>query len=206
MEKVGGVAVKRGPLAAVALVGMLLVAQSLATRAQRGAQLEPLPEVPESVAFVSIDVAERMLVLAGVTKNDVVYDLGCGRGQVAILAARKFGARAVGVDTDPRRIAEAVANAAKEGVSTLVRFSQQDTVDLSDATVVMMSIPQSTAWLTRNGLLHPTLTRQLKPGARIVSNVVAGSMKDWKPDRVDHFSDARGNPRATLYLWRTGKS
>jgi len=62
---------------------------------------------------------------------------------------------------------------------------------------------QSAAWLTQNGLLHPTLTRQLKPGSRIVTNFVAGSMKEWKPDRVDHYADASGTTRAIIYVWKT---
>jgi predicted RNA methylase len=152
---------------------------------------------------VAADVAERMLKIANITKNDVVYDLGCGEGRIAILAAKTYGVRAVGVDVDGARIANANANAAKEGVTNLVRFVQQDTVDVSEATVVTMSIPQSAAWLTRNQLLHPTLTSQLKPSSRIVTNFIAGSMKTWKPDRIDHFADAQG-PRAILYLWFVG--
>jgi len=55
--------------------------------------------------------------------------------------------------------------------------------------------------LRMTGLLQPLLTGRLKAGARIVTNFVAGSMKDWKPDRVDRFLDPRGKPRAILYLW-----
>jgi predicted RNA methylase len=185
----------------LALVAALAWSILVAARGQRTSQVEPLPEIPPRLAFVPMDVAERMLELAKVTRNDLVYDLGCGDGRIAILAARKYGARSVGVDTDPKRIAEANANAEQQGVSNLVRFVQQDTIDVSDATVLTMSIPQSAAWLTRNALLHPTLTRQLKTGARIVTNVVSGSMKDWKPDRIDHFTDAGGRARAILYLW-----
>lgn len=184
------------------LVVAALAGSSLdAVHRQGGAQLESLPEIPPHLIYVPMDVAERMLELANVTRNDVVYDLGCGDGRVAILAAKKYGARGVGVDVDPKRVAEAKANAEREGVSRLVRFLEQDTVDLSEATVVTMSLPQSVRWLSLNGLLHPALTKQLKPGARIVSNVVAGSMKDWKPDRVDRFTDTRGKARAILYLW-----
>jgi len=147
---------------------------------------------------------ERMLEVAGVTRNDVVYDLGCGDGRVAIMAAKKYGARGVGVDNDPGRIAEARANAEREGVSHLVRFVQQDTIDLSEATVVTMTTPQSAVWLSLNGLLQPWLTRQLSAGARIVTNFVAGSMKNWKPDQVDRFTDERGHARAILYLWKHG--
>jgi len=171
-------------------------------RGQNPTQVESLPEVPPHLQFVPLAVAERMLDLASVTSSDVVYDLGCGDGRLAIVAAKKFGARAVGVDVDAKRIAEAAANAAQAGVSTLVRFERLPTIDLSEATVLTMSIPQSAAWLTQNGLLHPGLTRQLKAGSRIVTNFVAGSMKEWKPDRVDHFADARGSARAVLYMWK----
>jgi ribosomal protein L11 methylase PrmA len=187
--------------ALIAVVAVAAVAEGFGQRGQNPSQVEPLPEVPPHLQFVPLAVAERMLNLANVTSRDVVYDLGCGDGRVAILAAKKFGARAVGVDVDAKRIADAAANAAHEGVSTLVRFEQQPTIDVSEATVLTMSIPQSAAWLTQNGLLHPTLTRQLKAGSRIVTNFVAGSMKEWKPDRVDHFADARGSARAILYVW-----
>jgi SAM-dependent methyltransferase len=170
---------------------------------QGGSRIEPLPPVPHHLMFVAADVAGRMLELAKVTRKDVVYDLGCGDGRLAILAAMKYGARSVGVDPNPQRIAEASARADKAGVSGLVRFVvAQGPTDLSEATVVTMVIPQSAQWLTENGgLLQPTLTRQLKPGARIVTNFVAGSMKEWKPDRIDRFLDPRGNLRAILYLW-----
>jgi SAM-dependent methyltransferase len=187
-------------LACLALVAAL--ASSAAASAQRGGRLEPLPPVRPHLAYVPMDVAERMLELAEVTRDDVVFDLGCGDGRIAILAARKYGARAVGVDVDPARIAEARANAAREGVTNLVRFVQQNTLDVSEATVVTMSSPQSVRWLSFNGLLHPTLTGELRPGARIVSNVVAGSMKEWQPERVDRFTGAQGEPRAILYVWK----
>ena len=137
-----------------------------------------------------------MLMLAGVTEDDVVYDLGCGDGRIVITAAERFGARGVGVDIDPQRIAESNANAEKAGVQHLVRFVEQDAlqVDVSEATVVTLYLLSSS-----NLKLRPILTGQLKPGARIVSH--AFSMGDWDPDQVDRFSDERGNTR-TLFLWR----
>ncbi len=138
-----------------------------------------------------------MLQLATVGKNDVVYDLGCGDGRIPITAAKVYGARGVGVDIDPQRIAEANANAKQAGVSHLVSFRLQDamTVDLSEATVVTLYLLSSS-----NLKLRPILTKQLKPGARIVSH--AFSMGDWQADKVDTFNDAAGN-RRTLYLWKT---
>jgi cyclopropane fatty-acyl-phospholipid synthase-like methyltransferase len=143
------------------------------------------------------DVVERMLRLAGVGPQDVVYDLGCGDGRIVIAAAQKFGARGVGIDIDPARIAEAEANARTAGVDRRVTFRLQDALnaDVSDATVVTLYLLSA-----MNVQLRPILTRQLRPGARIVSHSFA--MGDWEPDVVDTFIDAQGTNR-TLYLWRT---
>lgn len=142
------------------------------------------------------DVVERMLELAAVTKDDVVYDLGCGDGRLVITAAKKYGARGVGLDIDPERIAESQANAKAAGVEHLVTFRLQDalTADVTPATVVTLYLLSSS-----NLKLRPLLTRQLRPGARIVSH--AFSMGDWPPDKVETFTDANGSTR-TIYLWK----
>lgn len=141
------------------------------------------------------DVVVRMLELANVGRGDVVYDLGCGDGRIVIEAARRFGARGVGIDIDPRRIAEAEVNARRAGVERLVTFRIQDALetDVSNASVVTLYLLSSL-----NVRLRPRLTRQLKPGARIVSHSFA--MGDWEPDLVDSFTDAAGTNQ-TLYLW-----
>ena len=154
---------------------------------------------PESLApYVPTpyDVVNRMLELAEVTRDDVVYDLGCGDGRIVITAAERFGARGVGIDYDPERIAEANANAARRGVQDLVTFIQQDAMqaDVSEATVVTLYLLSSS-----NRRLRPLLTRQLRPGARIVSH--AFRMGDWRPDVTHEFDDERGTMR-TLHLWR----
>ncbi len=138
-----------------------------------------------------------MLRLAEVTSSDVVYDLGCGDGRIPVSAARRFGARGVGVDIDPQRIAEATANAIREGVSHLVTFRLQDALatDVSEATVVTLYLLSAS-----NLKLRPILTKQLKAGARIVSH--AFSMGDWQADKVETFTDSSGTSR-TLYLWKT---
>lgn len=142
------------------------------------------------------DVVDRMLEVAEVTKNDTVYDLGCGDGRIVITAAKKFGARGVGIDIDKDRINESRRNARDAGVASLVRFEQGDILnaDVSSATVVTLYLVSS-----GNLKLRPLLTKQLQPGARIVSH--AFGMGDWQPDKVDKFTDARGDQR-TIYLWR----
>ena len=156
------------------------------------------PDAPQLAPYVPTpqDVVERMLALAGVTKNDVVYDLGCGDGRIPIAAARIYGARGVGVDIDPQRIAEANANAKAAGVEHLVTFRLQDAMktDVSPATVV------TTYLLTASNLkLRPLLTAQLKPGSRIVAH--SFGFGDWTPEKADSFTDAEGRARM-LYLYR----
>jgi SAM-dependent methyltransferase len=189
------------------LMAVLLVAGVLAdrpgrplrggTRGPGGVQASPIGA--QSLApFVPTpqDVVERMLELAAVTKDDVVYDLGCGDGRLVITAAKKYGARGVGIDIDPERIAESQANAKAAGVEHLVTFQLQDalTADVTPATVVTLYLLSSS-----NLKLRPLLTRQLRPGARIVSH--AFSMGDWQPDKVETFTDANGSTR-TIYLWK----
>jgi SAM-dependent methyltransferase len=179
-------------LAAVA-VGLFL---TLPIAAQTG---QKRPDAPQLAPYVPTpgEVVDRMLQLGTVGKNDVIYDLGCGDGRIPITAAKRFGTRGVGVDIDPQRIAEANANAKKEGVAHLVAFKLQDAMatDVSDATVVTLYLLSAS-----NLKLRPILTKQLKPGARIVSH--AFSMGDWQPDKVDTFVDTSGTTR-TLYLWKT---
>lgn len=182
----------------VALAIALQVAGSAATEVVTQATPPKRPDAPHLAPYVPTpqEVVDRMLQLAAVTKNDVVYDLGCGDGRIPITAARVYGARGVGVDIDPQRIAEANANAKQAGVGHLVTFRLQDAMatDLSEATVVTLYLLSSS-----NLKLRPILTRQLKPGARIVSH--AFSMGDWQADKVDTFSDSASSQR-TLYLWK----
>ncbi len=137
------------------------------------------------------DVVDRMLELARVTPKDVVYDLGCGDGRIVITAAQKYGVRAVGIDIDPKRIAEANENAKAARVTDKVRFVEGDLfeADIGEATVVTLYL------LTRlNEKLKPKLMRDLKPGTRVVSH--AFDMGDWKPEQTAQV------PASTVYLWR----
>ena len=141
------------------------------------------------------DVVDRMLTMANVGPDDVVYDLGCGDGRIVIAAAQKFGARGVGVDIDPQRIESAQANAKRAGVEHLVSFRVQDALetDVSEATVVTLYLVSAL-----NVKLRPRLMAMLRPGARIVSHNFA--MGEWEPDAVDVFPSADGISR-TLYRW-----
>jgi SAM-dependent methyltransferase len=131
-----------------------------------------------------------MLKLAGVSRKDTVYDLGCGDGRLVITAAKEFGARGVGIDLDPERIKDSVANAQKAGVTRLVKFRNEDLfdADIRDATVVTLYL-----WPSVNLKLRPKLLKELKPGTRVVSNL--HNMDDWEPEKQTHVD---GHP---IYLW-----
>jgi len=136
-------------------------------------------------------VVEGMLDLAGVTKDDIVYDLGCGDGRIVITAAKKYGAHAVGVDLNPVRVKEATDNAREAGVSDLVRIVEGDLfkAEISEATVVTLYL-----LTTVNEKLKPRLLAELRPGTRVVSHRF--SMGDWEPEQK---SEVDGRP---IYLWR----
>ena len=170
---------------AAALGGLALApAAILPAFAQR-----PLPKVP----YVSTpqDIVDRMLSMAKVGRDDVVYDLGCGDGRIVISAARRHGARGVGIDLDPDRIREAHANARAAGVQERVRFRQADLfrTDFSPATVVMLYL-----LFEVNLQLMPQLWRQLRVGARVVSHDFHMGAQ-WPPESIVRVRDK------TLYAW-----
>jgi SAM-dependent methyltransferase len=152
-----------------------------------------VPYVPTTEAAV-----EAMLKLAGVKKDDVVYDLGCGDGRIVIAAAKSVGARGVGIDINPVRIGEARENARAAGVEKLVRFEENDLfdADIREATVVTLFLLPSV-----NLKLRPKLLQDLKPGTRIVSNTF--DMGDWKPEKEVTLTDSSGYAYLShrLLLW-----
>lgn len=146
------------------------------------AQDMPSPSRTPDVPYVPTppEVVDAMLKMAKVTKSDVIYDLGSGDGRIVIAAAKKYGATGVGIDINPTLVAEAKANAEKEGVADKVTFIEGDLFkqDFSKATVITLYLLSSI-----NLKLRPTLL-ELKPGTRIVSH--AFDMGDWRPDKTEY--------------------
>jgi cyclopropane fatty-acyl-phospholipid synthase-like methyltransferase len=137
-------------------------------------------------------VATAMMQLAGVTKDDVVYDLGCGDGAL-VIAAAKLGARVVGVDIDPERIKEATAKVREAGVQDRVTLIRGDIFDpaikIGDATVVTLYLLQRL-----NERLMPRLKGELKPGSRVVSHAFTmGST--WAADKTQEVDGT------SIHLW-----
>jgi cyclopropane fatty-acyl-phospholipid synthase-like methyltransferase len=93
-----------------------------------------------SIRADAAKVVDRMLEIARLTPEDLIYDLGSGDGAIIIRAAKKFGVRGVGIEIDADLVRKAQANAFKEKVQDLVEFRVQDalTVDVSQATIVTL--------------------------------------------------------------------
>ena len=146
------------------------------------------PWVPSAPAVIKV-----MLSVADVGPADLVYDLGCGEGEIVIAAALR-GARGVGVDLDPERIANARLNATRAGVTDRVTFLVQDlfTTDVSPATVVTLYLGPDV-----NRRLRPKLLRELRPGTRIVSHDF--SLGDWPPEQTVSVPQVPGHQ---VLLWR----
>lgn len=143
-------------------------------------------------------IVDKMLELADLDENDVVYDLGCGDGRIVITAAKKYGARGVGIDINPLRIKESNAAAEREGVKELVEFRLQDVMksDLSEATVVTLYLLTES-----NALLRPQLEKQLKLGTYVVSHNY--SIPGWKKKQISLITlEAEDGEEHDIYLYR----
>ncbi|MCU0549445.1 MAG: class I SAM-dependent methyltransferase [Leptolyngbya sp. Prado105] len=162
-----------------------------ATQQQAPERAPDVPYVPTPQAVV-----DRMLQIANVSSNDVVYDLGSGDGRIPITAVRQYKAqRAVGVDINPQQVREANQNAQQANVTDRVEFRQQDLfeTDLRNASVVTLYLLPEV-----NLKLRPKLLRELRPGTRIVSH--AFDMGDWQPERTENVEGR------TIYYWTVPKN
>jgi len=145
-------------------------------------------------------VVERMLYLAQPRAGERLVDLGSGDGRIVIEAAKRFGARGLGVDIDPRLVQLARANAKRAGVEALATFEVQDLfeTDLRGVSVVTMYLLPEV-----NLQLVPRLLAQLKPGARIVSHDY--DLGPWPFDEMLEIAlaDKMVGPlgRSRVFLW-----
>jgi len=144
------------------------------------------------------EVIAEMCKLGEVSKNSIVYDIGCGDGRIVIYAAKTYGARGVGIDIEPERIRESKVNARVAGVEKLVRFELADAtkVDISEATVVTMYLlPES------NELLRPKLEKELTPGVFVVTHnyMIPGWEDKEVTSSVVRDSEAKEH---TVFLYR----
>lgn len=148
------------------------------------------------VPFVStpIEVVRRMLKMAEVKPSEIVYDLGAGDGRVVIIAAKEFGAHAVGIEIDEKLVQRALKKVRKQGLEDRVKILHGNVYksDIHDADVVVVFLSASD-----NDLLKPIFEEQLKLGARIVSENFP--FTNWKPTKHDFYKGR------WLYLYTMGK-
>lgn len=174
-----------------AVLLLLLVAAALSTASGETAQKGKGggPKLDVEYEATPHKVVDAMLKLAKVGPDDFLIDLGSGDGRIPIAAAKTFGAKALGVDLDPKRVADAKANAEREGVAGKVTFVEGDLygTEIGDATVVTLFL-----WPTINLKLRPRLL-DLAPGKRVVSH--AHDMGDWHPDRRQTVGES------DIFLW-----
>lgn len=181
----------------IALCAMLFALFALGAHAQPAAEDNVAgPYVPTPWPIV-----DDMLRLADVRPADVIYDLGSGDGRLVIEAAKRYGARGVGVELQPDLVKAALAGARREGVADRVKFLQGDLfeTDLRDASVVTLYLLPRFA--TR---LVPKLRAELRPGARIVSHDYP--LNPWPADKVLTFEleekeAISGTARTNLYYY-----
>jgi len=146
------------------------------------------------------EVVERMLDLAGTRADDFVVDLGSGDGRIVLTAARKYGARGLGIELDEKLVQVSRENARRAGLAERVQFVQGDVLlaDFSKASVVTVYLLPDLI-----GQLQPRFVEQLKPGTRIVSH--SFRMAGWRPDRAETMKVTKPHPgqgdESTLYLW-----
>jgi SAM-dependent methyltransferase len=175
-------AIKRKLWITFLVVGMASILGSSGSSQTRipDVHYEPTPQL----------IVEELLKMAEVNQNDILYDLGCGDGRFVITAAKKYGARGVGIDIDPQRIKESVQNAYISGVTDKVKFIEGDLfdMDIREATLVsLFLLPEL------NLQLRPKLLKDLKPGSRVVSHEF--DMDDWQPDKMGRMG------RNKYYFW-----
>ena len=159
-------------------------------------------ETEWQVPFITTpeEVVERMLELAGTRAGDLVVDLGSGDGRIVIIAAKKFGARGLGIELDQRLVDQSISNARAAGVADRVSFVQGDvlTADISKASVVTVYLLPGLI-----GQLQQRFTGELRPGTRIVSH--AFGMAGWAPDRTALMRLSRPHrgqgDESRLFLW-----
>jgi SAM-dependent methyltransferase len=179
------------------LCGLLfcgLVALPLLGQAQ-----DPADKITCQIIYVPTPeiVVDKMLELAKITKDDIVYDLGCGDGRIVCSAAKKYGAKGVGIDIDPQRIKDCMKTMEKYGVTKeQVDIRQGDALkvkDLDRATVIMFyMLPE---FMEK---LEPQI-KKLKPGTRLVAHDYP--FPNMRPDLEVRVDKGDGGRASSVYMW-----
>ena len=175
-----------------ALAAALFLSASLHAQDKKGGAYEPqVGQAGKDVIWVPTpdEVVDRMLRMAQVTPNDYVIDLGAGDGKIAIAAAKKFGARSLGIEYNPEMAKHAQGNVEKAGIANRAKVVQGDIFqsDFTQATVITMYLLPALNLKLRPQILN------MKPGTRVVSH--SFTMDDWEADEISSYDGRRA------YFW-----
>lgn len=153
----------------------------------------PVKQLAPSVAS-PVNVVERMLDIAHLKPGETVYDLGSGDGRVLVMAAQRFGAKAVGIEISPSAVKSSQERVKKLKLDNQIKVVEGDLLqaDLSSADVVTLYL-----LTTSNDLLRPNLEKYLKPGARVVSHDY--KIRGWVPTRTERVHALQREH--TLYVY-----
>ena len=187
----------RRPLFLFSVLLFSLLANGPAAIAQESPTEESEPTKEAPYVPTPEHVVRKMLHLADVSSDDVVYDLGSGDGRIVIMAAKEFGARGVEIEIDSQLVERARARARRAGVADKVEFHRGDLfeTDLREASVVMLYL-----WPTMNNRLRPKLQRELNTGDRVVSH--SFDIDGWAADSTVSMSSASfATDTKTLFRW-----
>ncbi len=143
------------------------------------------------LSIPTTDIIQHMLDIANVNSGDTLFDIGSQNGDLAINAAKKYGAYSIGIGLVSTRIESFLTQAQEALVEDLVRLVKTKPLDtdMHDATVVALYLTPN-----ENIALRPKLFGELKPGTRVVSR--NSNMGEWKPDRISRIDDE------FVYYWR----
>jgi len=140
-----------------------------------------------------------MLALSDLKAGEVFFDLGAGDGRSVVMAAKDFGARAVGVELREDLVKKALGSVYEQGLQDRVTIVNGDmfSVDLSSADVIFLYLTTSA-----NEKVRPKLDTELRRGVRVVSHDY--EIVGWKPVKVENFCENQtlGYPSHTLYLYK----
>jgi uncharacterized protein (TIGR03000 family) len=145
------------------------------------------------------DIVAEMVKLAKITKDDVVFEPGCGDGRIVVAAVKAGAKKGVGIDLDEKRVVESKDTVKAAGLVDKVEIRKGDALDQKDyneATVVMLYMGDEF-----NSLIRPILLRELKVGARIVSHRFTFEKKDWKPDETKTITGVDGD-EYEVHVWK----
>ena len=169
----------------------------LGSSAQQAKAPEKEPFRTPDVVYVGTpyDIVSRMLKIASITKQDLVYDLGCGDGRMVVLAAKKYGCRGIGYDIDPERVSAALDNVKRNDVARLVQIVQADLykLDFGEADVLSLYLLPDI-----NRKLIPQFER-LKPGSRLVFHDYG--LEGYAADKTVRITSNEDNASHTLFLY-----